>query len=116
MSKATESEKTTTAKKEKASDTIKVGGDKPEQKVSGADEPEVTAQERKAETIMASEAQPLESEIAVNSDGETETQFLRRLMLIQREGGWGRHLDGVILERIEKLNGVERKSADNVEA
>ncbi len=93
-------------KTQKASDIIHVGGDKPQTVVEGSDEPNVTAQEAKAERILASEARPLEQEVyASNPGGESETQFLERIMLMMRQGGWGRHLDKPIMERIKLING-----------
>lgn len=91
----------------KASSTIKVGGDTPPVQKNGVDEPGVSAQERKAETILASEARPLEQEIVSDPNGETEEQFLNRLMLIQREGGWGNGLTPHIMARIRKIKGVD---------
>lgn len=81
------------------------------------DEPGVSAKEMEAETIIASEARPLESEISLDPNAETETQFLNRWLLIQREGGWGSHLNAPIMERIKKINGIETPSqnADEVE-
>ncbi len=35
---------------------------------------------------------------------ETEIEFLTRLMKIQEEGGFGRHLDHIIVERIKSLS------------
>jgi len=42
-------------------------------------------------------------EIKVFSITETEIQFLERLLHIQHSGGWGKHLDAVINERIKLL-------------
>lgn len=34
----------------------------------------------------------------------TETEFLQRILQIQREGGFGRHLDALIADRIKEIN------------
>lgn len=93
-------------KEKPATDTIKVGGNHAPVEKSGVDEPGVSAEERKAETILASEARPLEQEIVSDPNAESEVQFLNRLMLIQREGGWGSHLTPTIMARIRKVTGV----------
>lgn len=36
--------------------------------------------------------------------GETEIEFLQRLLHIQHTGGWGKHLDEVINGRIKELS------------
>lgn len=36
--------------------------------------------------------------------GETEIQFLERILRIQEEGGFGRHLNGIIYDRIKSLS------------
>lgn len=43
-------------------------------------------------------------EPVVNSGIESETEFLIRLMNYQNNGGWGRHLNPMIKERIELIN------------
>lgn len=120
MSKATSKtdEKVSDKKSEdtpKASDVLNVGGDAPP--IQGeSNEPYVSGKDAKAERILASEARPLESEIVSNPGGESEVQFLQRLMLIQREGGWGSHLNEPIMARINLINGVDpKKNADEVE-
>lgn len=39
----------------------------------------------------------------VEDEVETELQFLKRLLRIQHEGDWGKHLDSTIEERIKLL-------------
>lgn len=46
-------------------------------------------------------AQMLEEEVPEESD---EIQFLRRILNIQNDGGFGRHLDRLILDRIKSLS------------
>ena len=36
--------------------------------------------------------------------GETEIEFLQRIMFIQEDGGFGRHLHQIILNRIKSLS------------
>jgi len=48
--------------------------------------------------------EPINSEIEVTPETD-EVVFLRKLMQIQEDGGWGRHLHSVINERINKLKG-----------
>ncbi len=36
--------------------------------------------------------------------GETEIEFLYRILHIQEDGGFGRHLNGIINERIKSLS------------
>ncbi len=40
---------------------------------------------------------------------ETERQFLERILKFQHTGGWGKHLDPMIMERIKLLGGDENK-------
>lgn len=46
----------------------------------------------------------IDSEIVITPESD-EIVFLRKLMQIQEDGGWGRHLHSVINERINKLKG-----------
>lgn len=46
----------------------------------------------------------IDSEIVITPESD-EIVFLRKLMQIQEDGGWGRHLHSVINERINQLKG-----------
>lgn len=46
-------------------------------------------------------AQMIEQDISNKT--ETEVDFLLRLLKIQHQGGWGRHLDDIINDRIKTL-------------
>lgn len=43
-------------------------------------------------------------EPVVNDNKETETEFLLRILQIQEDGGFGRHLNGIIYERIKLIS------------
>lgn len=50
--------------------------------------------------------QIVEDKVEVIEEVESsEILFLKKLLEIQHNGGWGRHLDGVINERINELKG-----------
>ena len=52
--------------------------------------------------------------IMVVKEGETEKEFLIRLMKFQHNGGWGKHLDSMINERIKTIEGeVVESSIEN---
>lgn len=53
---------------------------------------------------VVEEVKVVEVEPVVNSGIESETEFLIRLMNYQNNGGWGRHLNPMIKERIELIN------------
>lgn len=46
----------------------------------------------------------IDSEIVITPESD-EILFLRKLMQIQEDGGWGKHLHSVINERINQLKG-----------
>ena len=50
--------------------------------------------------------QIVEDKVEIFEEVESdEILFLKRLLFIQNSGGWGKHLDGVINERINELKG-----------
>lgn len=75
---------------------------------------EETIVEEKVEEVVESEipkiyipdipAQMIDSSIPEQPKGETEIDFLQRILSIQEEGGFGRHLNGIIYERIKSLS------------
>jgi len=48
-------------------------------------------------------AQIIDTSVTEKPTGETEIKFLERLLHIQHSGGWGRHLDEIINDRIKSL-------------
>jgi hypothetical protein len=58
--------------------------------------PEIPAQ-------MEEEVIPVVNEVKLVSD---EIGFLQNILQIQRNGGFGRHLDGIINDRIKTLKGL----------
>ena len=62
--------------------------------------PDIPAQMEEVESIEVVKEVVAAIEEVVETD---EVSFLKRILLIQHNGGWGRHLDGVINERIDAL-------------
>lgn len=49
----------------------------------------------------------MDDSIPENPKGETEIEFLQRVLHKQHDGGFGRHLDEMINERIKELRNVK---------
>jgi hypothetical protein len=56
--------------------------------------------------IPAQILEPKKEDISVPEQpkGETEIHFLQRILMIQENGGFGRHLNGIIYDRIKSLS------------
>lgn len=52
-------------------------------------------------------AQMIDISVPEQPKGETEIQFLQRILNKQHDGGFGRHLDDMINERIKELNNAK---------
>jgi hypothetical protein len=85
--------KATHTTKEEVKDTVVETPETVEMKEEGVDKKD---EKKEKEVIAAKIAEPLESD---------EILFLRHLMNVQHSGGWGKHLDHIILERIATLKG-----------
>lgn len=72
---------------------------KPKENIYIPDVPAQMEEELQSVQILEDKVEVVEE---VQSD---EISFLKRLLDIQHSGGWGKHLDGVINERINELKG-----------
>ena len=66
--------------------------------------PEETFVDKSSIYIPDIPAQMIDNSKPEEPSGETETEFLLRILNIQYEGGFGRHLDRIITERIKSLS------------
>jgi hypothetical protein len=75
---------------------------KPKEDIFVPDVPAQMEEELQSVQIVEDKVEVVEVIEEVES---SEILFLKKLLEIQHNGGWGRHLDGVINERINELKG-----------
>lgn len=69
-----------------------------------AEIPKIYVPDIPAQMIEQIEEKKQDLPVPEQPTGETEIQFLQKILIIQEEGGFGRHLNGVIYERIKSLS------------
>lgn len=86
----------------KTSETL---GQMPEEVVSESVPQETLEVEVLQEEVVEEVATPIVEELIETSEPKlTETEFLQKILFIQKDGGFGRHLDAMIAERIKEIN------------
>lgn len=66
--------------------------------------PDVPAQMEELQSVQIVEDKVEVVEVIEKAES-SEILFLKKILEIQHNGGWGKHLDGVINERINELKG-----------
>ena len=70
------------------------------------EQPEIVEEEKEVElpvSVQDIPAQMQDTSVSKEPKGVTEIEFLQRILNIQHTGGFGRHLDEIIYERIKRM-------------